>query len=217
MNIEATAWNPQWLDRMYNNRLLVPEHAVHFVRWAEDSRQVREQLPCLLDLPYGNSPGETLDIFPASKISVDNASPVLVFIHGGYWRSLDKFDHSFVAPAFTRAGACVVVLNYALCPTVTIPHIAQQTASALMWIWQHIAHYGGDPKRITVAGHSAGGHLAAMLLASDWKASGSDLPQGLVRNALSISVRFYCRVRRKERFARWQVVTKAKNSCGRTG
>ena len=184
MNNIASDWNPQWLDRMYNNRLLVPGHAAHFARWAEESRKAREQLPCQLNLHYGDSPGETLDVFPACEVHSDNGAPVLVFIHGGYWRSLDKADHSFIAPTFTRAGACVVVLNYALCPAVTIVQIVQQIAKALAWTWRHVAGFGGDPGRITVAGHSAGGHLAAMLLANDRK---SDLPQALIKNALSIS------------------------------
>jgi len=187
MNNVASDWSPQWLDRMYNNRLLVPGHAAHFARWAEASRKAREQLPCQLELHYGGSSGETLDVFPASEVHGDNGAPVLVFIHGGYWRSLDKADHSFIAPAFARAGACVVVLNYALCPAVTVVQIVQQIARALVWTWRHVAGFGGDPARITVAGHSAGGHLAAMLLAHDWAAHAPDLPQALVKNALSIS------------------------------
>jgi arylformamidase len=112
---------------------------------------------------------------------------VLVFLHGGYWRGLDKADHSFVAPPFTQAGACVVVPNYALCPAVTVPQIVLQMVQALAWTWRHVAEYGGDPSRITVAGHSAGGHLAAMLLACQWQGWAADLPTRLVRNALSIS------------------------------
>ncbi len=187
MNSIASDWNPQWLDSMYNNRLLVPGYAAHFARWAKESESARQQLPCQLDLAYGDQAGESLDIFPASGTSPVQGAPVLVFIHGGYWRSLDKADHSFIAPAFTRAGACVVVLNYALCPAVTIPEIVLQMVKALAWTWRHIAAHGGDPARITVAGHSAGGHLAVMLLACDWPAHAPDLPQALVKNALSIS------------------------------
>jgi arylformamidase len=100
---------------------------------------------------------------------------------------LDKFDHSFMALPFQRAGCTVVVPNYALCPAVTVPDIAMQMVRALAWVWRHIAEYGGDPSRITVSGHSAGGHLAAMLMACDWPVFGPDLPPDLVRNALSIS------------------------------
>ncbi|MDB5826767.1 MAG: esterase, partial [Variovorax sp.] len=119
-------------------------------------------------------------------------APVLVFIHGGYWRSLDKSRHSFIAPGFTRKGVCVVMPNYPLCPgtperPIGIPDIALRMVHALEWTWRHVAEHGGDPSRITVAGHSAGGHLAAMLLACEWAAVAADLPSNLVRNALSIS------------------------------
>jgi arylformamidase len=175
-----------WLDGMYNNRARVPEHPAHFRRWAADSARVRAEQPCELDLLYGKGLGETLDVFPAQGGSGRDA-PVLFFIHGGYWRSLDKRDHSFVAPAFTERGACVVVPNYALCPAVTIPTIVLQMVRALAWTWRNVVQWGGDPSRITVAGHSAGGHLAAMLLACLWQQHDPALPPGAVRNALSLS------------------------------
>ena len=174
------------LDRQYNNRALVPDFAEHLARWAADSAQARTQ-PCTLDLAYGAGPSESLDIFPAAGPAKAGGAPVLVFLHGGYWRGLDKADHSFVAPTFTQTGACVVVPNYALCPIVTVPQIVMQMVRALAWIWRHVSKYGGDPSRITVVGHSAGGHLAAMLMACQWQRWSADLPPRLVRNALSIS------------------------------
>ncbi len=177
-----------WHDRMYNHRALVPDFAEHFARWKNGSEQARQQRACVLDVPYGDGPSETLDIFPASRPN----APVVVFIHGGYWRSLDKADHAFVAPPLLDMGACVVVVNYALCPgtasaPVTIPDIAMQCARSLAWVWRHIGAHGGDRNNISVIGHSAGGHLAAMLLACRWKALGADLPADLTRKALSIS------------------------------
>lgn len=182
--------DPEWLERMYNNRARVPEHPAYFARWAAESAKVRHERPCSIDVPYGRGVNETLDIFPAE--GEDGPAPVLVFIHGGYWRALDKQDHSFIAPVFSRRGACVVIPNYALCPgteaaPVSISHIALQMTQALAWTWRNIARYGGDPRRITVVGHSAGGHLAAMTLACRWKQVAADLPRRLVRNALAVS------------------------------
>jgi arylformamidase len=175
--------DPAWLDSMYNNRMLVADYASYFERWIETSKAARASQPCTLDVAYGQSPGEKLDVFHGAA----KDAPVMVFIHGGYWRSLDKSDHSFVAPAFTAQGACVVVVNYDLCPAVTIPEITMQMVRSLAWVYRNIAQHGGNPKRITVIGHSAGGHLAAMMLACVWKAYAADLPAKLVKNALSIS------------------------------
>lgn len=176
-----------WLEREYNNRARVPEHAVHFECWARDSALARARGPALLDVSYGHGPGETLDIFRAPRKPGTPPAPVLVFIHGGWWRSLDKSDHSFIAPPFVQQGACVVVPNYALCPAVSVPDITLQMVHALAWVYRHIGAHGGDPDRITVVGHSAGGHLAAMMLACDWSMVGDDLPLALVKNALSMS------------------------------
>lgn len=175
--------DPAWLDAQYNNRARIPEHAQIFARWASASALVRQKALCLLDLPYGDAPSEQLDVFPADR----NGSPVFVFIHGGYWRALDKRDQSFLAPAFVQAGAMVVLPNYTLCPAVTIEQIALQMVQALAWTWRHAAEHGGDPARIVVAGHSAGGQLAAMLLACEWPRVAPDLPADLVQSALSIS------------------------------
>lgn len=172
-----------WYDAMYNNRALVPDHPAFFARWAQASAQARAEGPCVLDVAYGDGPAETLDVFPAPN----GDAPVLVFVHGGYWRALDKSDHSFVAPAFTRDGACVVVPNYALCPAVTIPEITLQVARAVAWTWHHIGRYGGDRRRIVVAGHSAGGQLAAMMLSCLWQELDPALPRDTVSGALAIS------------------------------
>lgn len=176
---------PQWFDAQYNNRARVPESTQILARWSEASRLSREQFArARLDLAYGEAPSERLDLFPAQ---VEQPAPVLVFLHGGYWRALDKADHSFLAPVFCDEGALVVVPNYALCPAVSIEHIALQLSQALAWVWRHAADHGGDPNRIVLAGHSAGGHLAAMLACCDWKAVGRDLPRHLVKGVLSIS------------------------------
>ena len=193
--------SPDWYDRMYNNRALVPDFANYLQQWTRDSEAVRQTHACLTDLRYGNGPNENLDIFTTAKHLASaprqvlqselqsnlTSSPVLVFLHGGYWRALDKSDHSFVAPSLTEQGLTVVVPNYALCPAVTIPQIVMQMVKALAWVWRHIGTWGGDATRIHVAGHSAGGHLAAMMMACDWRAYAPDLPPDLVKSALAVS------------------------------
>lgn len=177
-------FDPAWLDQQYNNRARIPEHPQIFASWAAESERVRQTLPARLDLRYGDGPNETLDVFPAQQAT--NA-PVLVFIHGGWWRAMDKADHAFIAPAFVNRGAMVVLPNYALCPVASIEQITLQMVRALAWTWRNAASHGGDPNRIVVAGHSAGGQLAAMLLCCRWPRVASDLPQQLVKSALAIS------------------------------
>ena len=176
--------DPTWLDAQYNNRARVPDHAAVMARWAQASALARSgAATAQLDLRYGEGVGETLDIFPAARPN----APVLVFIHGGYWRGLDKADHSFVAPSFNADGVAVVVPNYALCPAVSIEHITLQMAAAVAWVWRHAARFGGDPSRIALVGHSAGGHLAAMLLCCRWKEVDDELPAQPVSGALALS------------------------------
>jgi len=171
------------LEQRYNNRAAVPDFAQHFDRWTRSSKVARDELDCDLDIPYGDHPMEKVDIFRAEGRS----RALLMFIHGGYWRALDKRDHSFIAPGLTEAGVTVAVPNYALCPAVTIPQICTQMVRALAWLWHHAGEYGADRSRITVWGHSAGGHLAAMMQSALWPQFDAALPRNLVKNSLSIS------------------------------
>jgi arylformamidase len=175
--------SPEWFDAQYDNRARVADSAEVLARWAQASQLVREREPCVLDQRYGEGPKETLDIFTTDV----SQAPVLVFIHGGWWRSLDKSDHSFLGSVFTHEGALLVVPNYELAPKASLERMALQVAQSLVWVWRHIAEYGGDPNRIVLAGHSAGGHLAAMMSSCDWKSIAPELPRHLVKGVLSIS------------------------------
>jgi len=175
--------DPAWLDEQYDNRARVPDHPAYFERWRDASRLARERTHCELDIAYGDSADERLDVFPATQ----PGAPVLVFIHGGYWRAFDKAEHSFVAPSFVADGAAVVVPNYSLCPAASIEQIALQLTRVVAWIARHAAGLGVDASRIALAGHSAGGHLAAMLLCCRWKEVDAELPLLPVQGALSIS------------------------------
>jgi arylformamidase len=169
--------------REYNNRELVPEHPQFFARWQEDSARARSGLSAHLDLRYGDMPGEAIDIFPARK----GDGGCMMFIHGGYWRSLDKKDFSFLAPAWVDAGVSLAVVNYDLCPKVTMEEIVRQMLRASRWLWLNAARYGIDRDRLYVSGHSAGGHLTAMLMCALWPAFDSRLPKDLWKGGLAIS------------------------------
>ncbi|MEP6657082.1 MAG: alpha/beta hydrolase [Betaproteobacteria bacterium] len=152
------------VERGYNNRVAVPSHPEWFARWAVLSDAAREALHPRLDLRYGPHLKETLDLFlPAGPVR-----GTLLFIHGGYWRTLDKADHAFVAPPFVQAGMAVAVMNYDLCPTVSIATILDECRRAVTWLVHDGPAHGLGAAPIVVGGHSAGGHLAAMLHATDW-------------------------------------------------
>ena len=169
--------------REYNNRELVPDHAKFIARWQQASADARSKLGGYLDRRYGAAPGETIDLFPARK----GDGTCLLFIHGGYWRSLDKSDHSFVAPALVEAGVSVAVVNYDLCPRVRIDDIVRQLLRASRWLWLNAGDYGIDEKRLFVSGHSAGGHLTAMMMAALWPIFDRRLPAGLFKGGLAVS------------------------------
>jgi len=171
------------LGRLYNNRELVPDHAQYLARWAEDSQRARSTMTCHVDLRYGDMPGETLDLFPARK----GDGSCMMFIHGGYWRSLDKRDFSFLAPAFVGGGVSLAVVNYDLCPKVSMDEIVRQMLRASRWLWLHAEDYGMDQDRLYVSGHSAGGHLTAMLMCAQWPAFDKRLPKDLWKGGLAIS------------------------------
>lgn len=176
-----------WFDAEYDNRARVPDSAGILARWAQASELVRQRLHGPLDVRYGPGPKQTLDVYRPDPAFAGGFAPVMVFIHGGYWRSLDKADYAFLAASFTDEGALVVMPNYDLCPDASIDRIAMQLTEAVAWAWRHAAAHGGDPSRIVLVGHSAGGHLAAMLSCCDWKRVGRDLPRRLVKSAMSVS------------------------------
>lgn len=170
-------------EREYNARAAIPEHPLIFARWAQQAALARRAQAALIDLAYGDGGGERLDLFPARGES----APLLVFIHGGYWRSLDKRDFSWLAPPFVARGVAVALLNYGLAPATPIEEIVRQVLRALAWLHQRGDRYGFDPQRIFVCGHSAGAHLTAMAMAAQWTVFDRRLPADLVKGGLAIS------------------------------
>src|ERR1039457_7189868 len=151
----------------YDNRGRGPEHPEIFARWAREAaayRAAARGAECAL--AYGPSPRQTLDLFPAKDD--DQMTPLALFIHGGWWRSLEPAMFSHVAARPNARGLTAAVAGYDFCPQVSIATIIEQMRAACLWLWRKYS------KRIFVYGHSAGGHLAACLLAQDWKAFASD-------------------------------------------
>jgi arylformamidase len=158
----SAPYTREFVEREYNNRALVPGHPAYFARWEKDSVYVREILKPHLDLPYGPHARQRIDVFPAA-----GARGTLMFIHGGYWRSLDKAMFSWLAASWVAAGVSVAMPNYRLAPEVGIAHIVEDIVDATNWLALNGAKYGAPPPFV-VSGHSAGGHLTAALFATPW-------------------------------------------------
>jgi arylformamidase len=174
-------FRPDEMEYQYNPRESVPEYPQLAKVRAAQAKRVRETAKSWLDVPYGNSPREKLDIYAADQPN----GTVLVYIHGGYWRSGSKEDNCNFAPTFSRRGTTVVLVEYDLCPQVTVSDIVRQTRQSIAWVYKNIVHYGGDPAKIYVSGHSAGGHLTAMALANDWTKEG--MQQDCIKGAVATS------------------------------
>jgi arylformamidase len=160
------------LDRAYNNTLAVPERGAIVADWAARSAQVRRARNGHLDLAYGDSPRERLDLF----LAADANAPTLVFIHGGYWQMNDKENFAFLAEGVLPLGINLAVIEYTLAPAARLDRIVAEVRRAVHWLGDHLRGYGADPERLYVSGSSAGGHLTAMVM---------PLPQ--VRGGLAIS------------------------------
>lgn len=174
------------LDLQYNARAAVPGCEAIFEDWRARSADYRERHACVLDIPYGPGDGERLDLFLPDPSNLAGA-PVHMFIHGGYWRAMDKSVFSFLAEALATRGALVAVVNYGLCPVVTMDEITRQMQAACEWLWRHCAEYRGDSDAIHVSGHSAGGQQTGMLMAADWPSISSDLPKDLIKSGVAVS------------------------------
>jgi arylformamidase len=169
------------MELHFNPQNSVPDHAQWSERRNRASLTARRELKSFLDVPYGSSPRQKVDIFPAAK----PGAPVLIYFHGGYWRSGGKEQNAHLAALFVQAGATVVVAGYDLAPSVTVTEIIRQARSAIAWVYRNISSYGGDPAKLHIGGISAGGHLVAMALAHDWEQEG--LPRDLIKGAAAIT------------------------------
>jgi len=168
------------IERQFNPRAAVPDHAHYIEERTRRSAETRRSLRCVLDLRYGPGPMETLDVFPGAP-----GGPVQLYVHGGYWRANSKSDASIVAEPLVAKGATAVLIDYDLCPSVTVTEIVRETIRAIAWTHRNIRAHGGDPDRLFISGNSAGAHLCAMALAHDWAAD--DLPADVIKGAAPVT------------------------------
>ncbi len=159
-------------------RLAVPNHDFYIAQGQTWSARAKSRLRHRLDIAYGPTPLQALDVFPAEVR--DGPPPMLVYIHGGYWRALDKSGYAFIADTFVKLGVTTILVNYDLCPAVTVDDIVAEIMAAIAYVHAHAGELGGDPARLYLCGSSVGAHLAAMALAHDWAA-------GIIKGTLAIT------------------------------
>ena len=176
-------YTQETLNQQYNNRFNVPDHELHLQQWEELGKEAEATIPFVKNISYGDLERETLDIFPSTH---PNAK-VLVFIHGGYWYKNAPSDFYMIAKAFRMYGITTVLIGYPLMPDHSLDQLVESCGKAIAWIYKNIGQYKGDRDQIYVSGHSAGGHLAAMMMTLDWKKYGADLPADLLKGVCAIS------------------------------
>ena len=174
-------YDQEALDRQYDQRFLVPDANDYMARNARDSAAVRADLNCQLNVAYGPSKDETLDIFPAS----DN-TPVVIYVHGGAWTRWSKDENSYQAPVFVDAGAAFVSVNFALAPQVSLDELVRQNRATVKWVYDHALDFGANPSRLYIAGHSSGAHVVGLLAVTDWAADWG-LPADVIKGAIAVS------------------------------
>lgn len=158
------------LEAHFNPRAAVGDAAAeaHIARYAGEAAAARAALPGRYGIAYGPTPRQALDLYVPGD---GGTGALFMFIHGGYWRRFSKADHSFAAQGFLEHGIAVAIVDYDLCPDVTLDTIVDQVRRCLAFVHAHAREWGADPGRVHVGGHSAGAHLTAMLLADDASAA----------------------------------------------
>jgi arylformamidase len=161
----------------------IPNPEDFLASWKADSARLRGASDCLLDVRFGTHRDAHLDVFRAARPN----APLHVFIHGGYWQSMTSKEFSFVAAGPVQSGITTIVINYALCPDVTMTELVDQVRAGIAFAHAHARDWGADPDRLTVSGHSAGGHLTAIAMATDWPRFAPGRPADMIKAGLAVS------------------------------
>lgn len=175
MSEQPVLWSSLSADEhefQYNPQNAFPNFKDYQAVRAGPNRAARSELAATLDVAYGPHPLRKVDVFPAA--GGNGRAPVHVFFHGGYWRAQDKENFAFIAGVLVPLGITTVIANYELCPASTLDGVVDSALAAMEWTYRSIADFGGDPMAVTVSGHSAGAHLGAEAIATDWQARGVD-------------------------------------------
>ena len=184
VQVVMPAYTPEQMSEQYNNGKRVPDFADYLARWRAASRAARARLRHEADIAYGPAPRQRIDLFrPESEAGV----PLLVFAHGGYWQMLDKADWSCIAAPYVARGIAVAIVGYTLCPAISVAGIVDELRRACAFLYLNAQQYRIERAGISISGHSAGGHLAAMMLATDWPAFDARLPARMFRAAVAVS------------------------------
>ena len=173
-----------WYDVQYNLRAGRPDYEETVIpNWIKDSKKARENLNCTLDVRYADGDNQKLDVF----LCGDKKAPTLIWIHGGYWQRGDKSIYSFLASPFVEFGVNVIIVGYDLCPNVSMTRISEELREAVSFIWNNGKILGINRDKISVMGHSAGGHLTQMMMATDWPARDSAFPLDIIKAGIPVS------------------------------
>lgn len=180
-------YDSEALYAQYNNRGMIDAQVLADIKADQERRAdaVRANISrAEIDIAYGAHERERLDLFLPGAAG---KPPLFAFIHGGYWQWNDKTHFAFLTEQLVPAGAAFANIEYALCPGVTLAELTAQIRRAVIYLWRHAGDYGYDPDRIVVSGHSAGGHLTAMMMATDWRTVEHTLPRQIIAGGLPIS------------------------------
>lgn len=176
-------YDKELLDRQYNNRLNAPDHEIHIERWERLSRKAEKEYSVIKDIQYGEDSHEKLSIFPSQQLN----AKTLVFIHGGYWYKQVASDFYLIAEAFREYGFTTVLIDYPLMPDYSMSQLVLSCRKAILWLSQHLPKYNSNPDQIYVSGHSAGAHLAVMLMTTKWSHFNPLLKQNIIKGVCAIS------------------------------
>lgn len=184
-NAKFRGYTADQLQAQYSVREAIPNHLEIFDDWQKTSAEYRSKARVEFNISYGKTERQKLDLFLPDKAYVK--PPLLIFIHGGYWQAMNKDYFSFIAKEINRCGTAVAILNYNLCPKVTLAEITNQIRRAVIWLAHNVSGYGIDAERLHLLGHSAGGHLIAELIATDWQGIEPEFDTSVIRSGISIS------------------------------